>query len=81
MNVCTFCSKISIRILHFVKGDVKFITVQPPCFGAERDLGGVGRGGRKMKIIPLNAHQLSSSIHMKMECRLLMLSEDTLKKL
>ena len=41
MNVCTFCSKISIRILHFVKGDVKFITVQPPCFGAERDRGGV----------------------------------------
>ena len=41
MNVCTFCSKISIRILHFVKGDVKFITVQP-CFWAERDRG-VGR--------------------------------------
>ena len=49
MNVCTFCSKISIRILHFVKGDVKFITVQQPCFGAERDRGGVGREGEGEK--------------------------------
>ena len=47
MNVCTFCSKISIRILHFVKGDVKFITVQPPCFGAEWDRGGEEGEGEK----------------------------------